>query len=659
MLDNKEQDENLVNSNSENTENTKVEEQVVEKENSENKPEEVTTKPEEAEKSEVATEEIGNNKSEEKENTESTTEEVETKSEEKEIKEEKSKTDFTDFGFEELTSFLKNIISSEPIQSIKNDVNELKINFNKKFDAYIATEKAKFIEEGGNEIDFHYTTPLKKNFYNVFNEYRDKVKHFYNQKEQERKNNYINKIALIEDLKMLISSSESSTMYNDLKEIQEKWRSFGPVPFEKNDDTWRTFRFHEQKVYDFLHLRSDFRNLDFKHNLEKKTKYVARAEELTKEPDNAKAFKELQILHRIWKEDVGPVAREFREEIWEKFSAATKIIHDKRRELFSELEAKWEENIPKKEEVIQKINELTIENITSHNLWQNKIKELETLRDEFFKIGKVTKEKKDELWESLREATRIFNQKKNEYYKDVKSEHQVNLDKKRALIEKALSLKDSEDFEETSNIYKKIQAEWKTIGHVPRKFSDKLWKEFRSVCNEFFDKMYKVQDDANEELMVVFNAKKEYLDKLKEDVKDVEVVALDKIKTFIKEWKEFGQVPQKMRFIESKFNKVIDKLFSKLDMDKNESIMLRFKNNIDAYLEQKNIRKLDGETFFIRKKIEEITKEIKLLENNLGFFKHTPKDNPLVKGVYKNIEKHQADLDTWKQKIKYLRSIDY
>ncbi len=651
MLDNKEQEENSVNSNSETTENIKVEdqsteEQVIEDENLEPTPEEADSKPNEKEKSE------------------NTVEEVETKSEEKEVeeketKEEKSKTDFTEFGLEELTGFLQNIINSEPIQSIKNDVNELKTNFNKKFDDYIATEKAKFIEEGGNEIDFHYTTPLKKNFYNVFNDYRDKIKQFYNQKEQERKNNYTNKIALIEELKMLISSSESSTMYNDLKEIQEKWRSIGPVPFEKNDDTWRTFRFHEQKVYDFLHLKSDFRNLDFKHNLEKKTKYVARAEELTKEPDNAKAFKELQILHRIWKEDVGPVAREFREEIWEKFSAATKIIHDKRRELFSELEAKWEENVPKKEEVIQKINELTIEDVTSHNLWQNKIKELETLRDEFFTIGKVTKEKKDELWESLREATRTFNQKKNEYYKDVKSEHQINLDKKRALVEKALSLKDSEDFEETANVYKKIQAEWKTIGHVPRKFSDKLWKEFRGACNAFFDRMHKVQDDANEELMVVFSAKKEYLDKLKEDIKDVEVVALDKIKTFIKEWKEFGQVPQKMRFIESKFNKVIDKLFSKLDMDKNESIMLRFKNNIDAYLEQKDIRKLDGETFFIRKKIDEITKEIKLLENNLGFFKHTSKDNPLVKGVYKNIEKHQTDLDIWKQKLKYLRSIDY
>ena len=448
-------------------------------------------------------------------------------------------------------------------------------------------------------------------------------------------------------------------MFNELKTIQEKWRAIGAVPFEKNEDVWQTFRFHEQKVYDFLHLRADFRNLDFKHNLEEKTKMVNRAEELTKEPDNAKAFKELQILHRLWKEDVGPVAREFREEVWEKFSAATKIIHDKRQELFSELEAKWEENVPKKEVVIQKINDLVIENVTSHNAWQNKIKEFESLRDEFFKIGKVTNEKKEILWQTLRDATREFNKKKNDFYKNAKNEHQVNLDKKRVLIEKATALKESDDFDATAEVYKKIQAEWKTIGHVPRKFSDKLWKEFRAACNHFFDRMHGVQDEENKELMEVFNAKKEYLDNLKEELKDTENVALDKVKSYINTWKEFGQVPQKMRFIESKFNRLIDKLFSKLDMDRNESIMLRFKNNVDSYLEQKDIRKLDSELLFIRKKVDEETKEIKLLENNLGFFKHVDENNPMVKGVHKNIEKHHVELAIWKQKLKYLRSLEY
>lgn len=567
--------------------------------------------------------------------------------------------DFALLSLEELTDTLKKIIHSEPIQNLKNDVNAIKNNFNDKVKEFVETKKTEFLAEGGNEIDFHYKLPIKDTFFGIFKDYRNKIQEYYNQKEKDRQDNFNKKASLIEELKMLVSNSESSTMYNELSEIQRKWKSIGPVPYEKNDDTWRTYRFHEQKVYDFLHMRSDFRNLDFKHNLDKKTKMVERAEVLVKEEDNGKAFKELQILHRLWKEDIGPVAREFREEIWERFSAATKLIHEKRQELMSELEAKWEENVPKKEMVIQKINQLIQENITSHNVWQQKIKDLQTLRDEFFNIGKVTLEKKEELWQGLRDVTRDFNKKKNEYYKGIKNEHQENLDKKQNLVKKANSLKDSEEFESATEMYKKIQAEWKTIGHVPRKFSDKIWKEFREACNHFFDRLHAVQDEENKELLEVFNKKKEYLDNLKDTLKDVEEVALDKVKTYISEWKEFGQVPQKMRFIESKFNRLIDKLFSKLDMDRNEAVMLRFKNNIDAHVDQNNVRKLDSESIYIRKKIDEITKEIKLLENNLGFFKHASADNPLVKGVYKNIEKHQENLMVWKKKLNYLRSIEY
>ncbi|MCF6349738.1 MAG: DUF349 domain-containing protein [Flavobacteriaceae bacterium] len=600
---------------------------------------------------------------EQKENTSKTTQKKQTEKEVEKMtnnetldkKEEKFILNFSTLTLEELLESLKKIVHNEPIQKIKNQVNDLKLNFNKKLKELIEAKKEAFIAEGGNEIDFHFTIPIKNTFFSVFKDYRNKVQHYYNQKEIERKGNFIKKTALVEELKLLISNSESSTMYSELKTIQEKWRETGPVPFEKNEDIWQTFRFHEQKVYDFLHLRSDFRNLDFKHNLEKKTKIVERAIELTQELDNAKAFKELQILHRLWKEDIGPVAREFREEVWEKFSTATKVIHDKRNELFAELEVKWEENIPKKEEVVQKIKQLIDENITSHNAWQNKIKELESLRNEFFKIGKVTNEKKEELWQALREATRNFNKKKNEFYKNIKEEHQENLDKKKALIEKAISLKNAENFKETTEIYKKIQAEWKKIGHVPRKFSDKLWKEFRGACNHFFDRMHTVQDEENKELLEVFNAKKEYLEQLK----SVEKVTLEEVKEYIVAWRNFGNVPQNMRFIESKFNKLIDKLFAKLDIDKNESVLLRFKNNIDSFVVQNNTRKLDNEMLFIRKRVDEITKEIKLLENNLGFFKHTPTDNPMVKGVYKNIEKQQLELTVWKQKLKYLNSVEY
>ena len=569
------------------------------------------------------------------------------------------KTDYTTFSLEELHQKLEDLLKSDAVQKIKDEVNEVKDVFNKKVRTLIDEKKEEFLKEGGNEIDFHFDFPLKNKFFHSVKEYRNKLQEYYNQKEVQRKQNYTKKLALIEELKSILATVESNQVYPELKKIQDKWREIGAVPFDKSEDLWRTFRFHEQKVYDFLHLNSDFRNLDYKHNLEKKTKMVERAEELAQEPDVNKAFKELQILHRIWKEDVGPVSREYREEIWERFSNATKIINDKRRAILSELEKKYEENIPKKEEVIRKINALVNDEITTHNQWQDKIKELESLREEFFKIGKVTKEKSEELWQALREATRNFNQAKNKFYKSIKDVHHENLEKKKALVAKAEELKDSEDLEKATETFKKIQAEWKTIGHIPRKYSDKLWNEFRSACNHFFDRLHAVQDEENKELLEVFNKKKAYLEEIKDEIKTETEISLDKVKTYIKEWKELGRVPQKMRFIESKFNKLIDKLFSKLDMDKTEAIMQRFKNTIENYLEDKNYRKIDNESLFVRKKIDELQREIKLLENNLGFFKNTPKDNPMVKNVYKNMEKYNEDLKIWKEKLKYLKSLDY
>ncbi len=565
--------------------------------------------------------------------------------------------DYEAFSLEELTNSLKNLIDSESAQKIKKKVEHLKTTFNKKFTVFIAEKKAAFITDGGNEIDFHFKSDIKYTFNGLLSDYKKKIKQHYKQLEEQRNENFIKKTAIIEEIKALITNTEAKNLYKEFQVLRDAFFKIGPVPREKNEDVWQTYRFHEQQVYDLLHLNSDFRNLDFKHNLEEKNKIANRAEELAKDDDVNKAFKELQILHRLWKEEIGPVAREFREDIWNRFKIATKQIHDKRQLLLEELEAKWIENIPKKEAVIEQIKNLVSEEITSHNTWQNKIKEMQSLRDAFFKIGKTPKDKSEELWQSLREITKTFNQQKNAFYKNVKQIHQENLDKKRALIDKAISLKDSDDLEGTTQTLKNIQAEWKTIGHVPRKFSDKMWKEFRAACNHFFDRLHAVQDEENKELIAVFEKKKEYLDNLKETITEDLQVTVDDVKKYIQEWRNFGMVPSKMRFINSKFNKVIDKLFSKLDMDKRDSEMMRFKNNMDTFLEENNTRKIENEAYFIRKKIDESTKEIKLLENNLGFFSNASPDNPMVKGVYKNIEKQQEDLDIWKQKLNYLKTI--
>ena len=565
--------------------------------------------------------------------------------------------DYSKLSLIELNAALKQLIDEEPIQKIKNNVDAIKKEFNAKFIEFIDVKKKQFIADGGNAIDFHFKSDEKYNFNGLLKDYKKKISKHYKELEDQRNENFVKKTAIIEQIKDLVTNTESSVLYKEFQELREKFFSIGAVPREKNEDTWQTYRFYEQQVYDFLHLRSDFRDLDFKHNLEEKTKLVERVEVLAKDEDVNKAFKELQILHRLWKEEIGPVAKEFREDIWNRFKDATKEIHDKRQVIFEEIEAKWEANIPKKEEVLKKISELVDENITSHNAWQNKIKAMQSLRDEYFEIGKLPKEKSEELWQQLRELTKVFNKQKNVFYREVKKSHQENLDKKQALIDKANSLKDSDDLDTVTEVFKKIQSEWKTIGHVPRKFSDKMWKEFRGACNHFFDRLHAEKDEANKELIAVFEKKKEYLKTLKDSLTDEAEIAIDEVKKYIHEWKLFGSVPNNMRFIDSKFNKVIDKLFTKLDLNKRDSAMMRFKNNIDGFIESNDDRKIEKEAYFIRKKMDELTKDIKLLENNLGFFSNATPDNPMVKNVYKSIEKHQEDLDLWKEKLAYLRQI--
>jgi len=299
--------------------------------------------------------------------------------------------------------------------------------------------------------------------------------------ERVQKENLELKLSLIEELKNLIDNAEPSSMYKEFKNLQDRWREVGQIPHGKYNDVWRTYHHHVERFYDLLHLNNDFRDLDFKHNFEEKSKLIEKAEALSGEEDVNHAFKELQLLHRMWKEDIGPVAREFREEVWHKFSEATKKIHKRRHAYQDKLDEKFKANVDLKLAVIDKIKSIDIEKNQNHKDWQASIKKLEALRDEFFGIGKVPKAKNEEIWQLFREATRDFNAKKNNFYKSIKKDQVENLKKKMTLVEQAESLKDSEEWDIATEVFKKVQAEWKKIGHVPRQDSDKIWKRFKDA----------------------------------------------------------------------------------------------------------------------------------------------------------------------------------
>ena len=566
--------------------------------------------------------------------------------------------DYSKLSELELISELKTVLDSKPVNEIKEVVENIKNEFNSKFQDELEKNKESFLAEGGNIIDFYFTTPEKKEFDTSYYYYKDKRSNYYKNLQKDQKANLIKREEIIEELKSLFNAKENtSTIYKRFRDIQERWFDAGSIPRDKYNTVWNNYHHHVENFYDILHLDREFRDRNFKQNLEHKLRLIGRAEELTKEENNNKAFRELQMLHKMWKEEIGPVAKEFSDDIWDKFSAATKIIHDKRNQHLEKLEVEAEKNVDFKIEIINNINSLTdTAKNKGHQTWQNTIKKVQELRDQFFEAGNVPRSKNKEIWSSFKEATRNFNKEKNAFYKIQKKEQFDNLAKKRELIKVAQDNKDGDDFETLTPLMKKIQTDWKKIGHVPRKDSDKIWKEFKAVCNHYFDRLHSQKNEANKEEIANFEAKKVFLDSLESlslegDYKKDMVTITAKIK----EWKGLGRVPYNKKNIEQDFNKKLDDLFEKLDLDKKQIELIKFENKLNSFVSEEDDRKLKNEEFFISKKVGEIKNEIRQLENNLLFFKHVKDDNPLVKDVNNNISKQKEQLDTWVEKLKKVR----
>ena len=570
-----------------------------------------------------------------------------------------AKKDYSAMSKEDLVAEMEKLVANEKIQAIKEHIDEIRGEFNSKFDEDFEEKKEEFLAEGGNIIDFHYSTPIKKLFNSVYFDYKEKRNHYYHQLKQDLNKNLDIRLQIIEELKGLLDVEENiNTTYKYFKDLQDRWRTAGAIPRDKYNTVWNTYHHHVENFYDFLHLNRDFRDMDFKHNLEQKLKIIDRADELTQENDTNRALRELQMLHKMWKEELGPVAKEFREVIWDRFSEATKKIHDLRQAYYDQLDQEYEKNLQQKQEICAKIKILVETQYTAHSQWQQKIKELNALREEFFAIGKVPRDKNESTWSEFKQNVRQFNRNKNAYYKGLKKEQYDNLEKKKELIKIADDNKDNEDFKATTALMKKIQADWKKVGHVPRKESDKVWKQFKASCNHFFDRLHTSNNDEDAEENKAFDQKKLILDGLKSyEFSGDKKTDLSKIKAAIEEWKNIGKVPYNKRFIEGKFNKLLDQLFSKLDVDRTKAEMMKYENKIQALNNADDDAKLRNEAYFLTKKVQETKDEIRQLENNLQFFADVNTDNPLVKAVHKNIQNQKDQLEVWMEKLEKIKSI--
>lgn len=572
--------------------------------------------------------------------------------------------DYESMSMEELVAELEKLVQNHKVMAIKDHAEEIRKAFTNHYHHFIDEKRDEFDAQNTDEnAEFEYHFPLKNKFDTVYDDYKHKRNEHYKQLQKNLKSNLDKRHELIEELKNLVDHPDESEsiadMFKKMNNIREQWKTAGSIPRDKYNIVWNNYHFHVERFYDLIHLDKEARDQDFKHNLEEKQEIIARAKELLNEEDVMKAFRELQLLHRVWKEEIGPVAREEREAIWNEFSDLTKQMHEKREAYFGQAKEREKENLVRKKEIIANIEALEKENINSHNGWQNQIKKMEDLRQQFFKAGRVPNEVNEATWAAFKTAVRSFNAQKNAYYKALKHDQQENLNKKLALVEKAEELKDSEDFKSVTPIMKQIQEDWKKIGHVPRKYSDKIWADFKKACNHYFDRLHKVRNQENKVEIEAFDKKKAFL----EDLKSFELTGdhktdLDAIKAHIESWKAIGRVPFNRRHIEGKFNKVLDALFEKLSLSKKDTEMMKFDAKLEQMVENEDDRGLEKEQYFIRKKIDEVQNEIFQLENNIQFISSSSKgENPFIKEVKKNIERHKDDLKLWKEKLSKLREI--
>lgn len=566
--------------------------------------------------------------------------------------------DYAEYTPDALVADAEKLLKNEPVQKLKAHFEAIRKNVLKQLNEERQKKLEEFLENGGVEMDFQYIQPVREKFRSIYSDYKSKRQKHYRELQANLEANLKTKLNLIEQIKELVNKDESiGDTFKEFNAIQQEWRNTGPVPRQESNDLWRTYHHHVENFYEYIKINKELRDLDFKKNLDAKEDLIRKAEALLEKENIRDAFKELQTYHKKWK-NIGPVDREHREPMWERFSDITKKLHDKREAHYANMREKAAELIEEKRKLIGKIKEIDYSGINSHNKWQQAIRAIESIREEFRKLGRINHPENDTIWDEFRALLRDFNHNKNQYYKNLKKDHQDNLVKKRELVNIAESLKDSEDWRNTTNELKRIQAKWKTIGHVPKSESDKIWKEFRSACNHFFDRLTEHNKNQDSKLEGNFTSKNELLEKLKayDPPKDNQKKGVQELKEIINSWKEIGPVPRSKSQIERDFNKVLDDKFKAIDLDRKESQRIRFENKMEAMTDgagSGDDRQLRYERDTIRKQIDEASKELNQLETNMSFFSGNPK-SPLLKEATKNIENQKQQIELLKEKMKMI-----
>ncbi len=571
--------------------------------------------------------------------------------------------DYEKFSFDVLINEAKNLLSKYDVQEIREHFNQIRDAFKTKLEEDEAAKKEAFLSEGGDELDFKYETSFRAKFNAVYNDFKNQLAVFHKENEKKESDNLKERLEIIDELKALYQepSDSSAAMFKKFRELKTRWHNAGRIPSKNAENVFKNYFFHLDNFYTYLDMNKELQTLDYAHNLEVRQSIIKRAEELIGEQNVQKALNELQYLHRLWKEEAVPVQEDLREPTWQKFKELTNKIHDRKGELNEKIKQEQKDNLEKKNQIIARIKEISEQATTkSHGDWQKAISEINSLRENFITIGRVPKDKNSATWEAFKEVTRQFNHIKNDFYKNLKSEQQLNLEKKLALLEIAKQHTESTDWNASVQVIKKIQNDWKKIGHVPRKNSDKIWKEFKDTCNQFFDRYKKRHEQANQKLEQNLEKKQTFLDNFKnQTISENKDEALKQLEEIQHNWTSLGKVPSEKTSINQEFTDVYHKKLDALNLSKNELNDYKLKSFVNKVKSGNNGNLLDDEIRKTRKIIEDLEKEINQLDNNVHFFSNANENNPLLKDVYKQIDDKRKKLIEAEIKLKTLFNIDF
>lgn len=536
----------------------------------------------------------------------------------------------------------------------KGEIDYLKTIFYKLHFAEREADMKAYLEGGGDPANYKVLPDEDEEVFKaemgVIKEKRAKL---FLEQEKEKQENLKKKLDIIEKIKAMVTSpEEANKSYQDFKKLQQEWKEIKLVPAEKANELWRNYQLYVEQYYDLLKLNSEAREYDFKKNLEIKTKICEAAEKLGTEEDVISAFHQLQKLHQEFRE-TGPVAKELREEVWARFKAASTIINKRHQQHFESLRAKEEDNLTKKTALCEKIEEIAKEEIKTAGEWEKKTKEIIAIQAEWKTIGFAPQKMNVKIFERFRAACDDFFSKKAEFFKNMKQQFAENADKKKALIEQAKALQDSTEWKSTSDKLIALQKEWKTIGMVPKKLGDKLWNEFLTACNHFFEARNSANAGTRNEERTNLEKKRGIIEQLKALAENAGDNIQDKVRELIDEYNAVGHVPFKEKDkLYKEYHDILDKLYKELNISTARRRLDKFKNNLKNVAE-KGADALDNERARLMRRYEAIKQEVQTYENNLGFLNaSSKKGNSLIDEMNRKVQKLKDDMNLVREKIK-------